>query len=203
MKYQEFKKSLKKPYFSQSDLKQRNLKVFLYQLSSWTQKEYIGTLKKSMHYFIDETPNIKPEEIAFFIYNPSYISMECALSHYGLIPEAIFSITSVTSLTNRHFKNKFGNFFYRHLSPSLFFGYNSVGTKYGKYLLAEPEKAMLDYFYLNSGRIEDETDIEELRINTEVFNKIINKKKLNEYLKVFHIKKLDKIINLLIKSCSH
>jgi predicted transcriptional regulator of viral defense system len=202
MKYQELKKALKVPYFNKMDLNQRNLKVYPYQFNLWTKKGAIGKLKRGMHFFIENIMDIESEEIAFFIYNPSYISLEYALSHYGLIPEAVFSITSVTTLANRSFKNQFGNFLYKHLKPELFFGYKSVNTRFGKYLLAEPEKAVLDYFYLNLGKIDNNEDIEELRINEEIFNEIIDKKKLEKYLKIFNIKKLNKTINLLIEICS-
>lgn len=202
MKYQDLKRAMKTPYFSLMDLKQRNLKVYPYQFNLWMKKGLIGKLKRGSHFFIEEIMNIEREEVAFFIYNPGYISLEYALNFYGLIPEAVFAITSVTTLSNRHFKNQFGDFFYRHLKPELFFGYKSTGTRYGKYLIAEPEKAILDYFYLNLGKITNETDIEELRINPEIFNEIIDKKKLADYMEIFRIKKLNKIINLLLKLCS-
>jgi hypothetical protein len=126
--------------------------------------------------------------------------MESALSIYGLIPEMIFAITSLSAKANRKVQNDFGLFIYRHINSRLFFAYIPIETKFGKYLLAEPEKALLDYFYLNLGKINNIDDIKELRINTYELSKL-NKAKIKKYLKVFKIKKLEKMINLLLSLC--
>lgn len=67
--------------------------------------------------------------------------------------------------------------------------------------MAEPEKALLDYLYLNSGRINNKTDILELRLNFEIFYDIIESIKLFSYLKYYQSKKLNKLINLILKQC--
>lgn len=200
MKYQEFKKAINNPYFSSLDIYMQELNVYSYQLSLWQKKDYIKKLKRGFYYFTDQRNDINSYELAFFLYQPSYISMESALSIYGLIPEIIYATTSLSSKANRKVQNDFGLFIYRHISPRLFFAYTVVETKYGKYLLAEPEKALLDYFYLNLGKINSIDDIKEIRINTEELSKL-NKTKIKKYLKVFKIKKLNKMINLLFSLC--
>lgn len=200
MKYQEFKNIINSPYFSVLDIHIKNLRVFNYQISYWQKQGYISKLKKGYYFFNDQVKDINPKEISFFIYQPSYISLETALSSYGLIPEMVYSHTAVTTKTNRKINNYFGNFSYRHLHPRLFFAYKSISLKNGKYLIAEPEKALLDFFYLNLGRINDENDIKEFRFNFQEIKKI-DKKKIKKYLREFRIKKLDKMINLLLKLC--
>lgn len=201
MKYNTLKSQIDRPFFSRQSLRLAKLPVFNYQLTAWTKKNYIKQLKRGIYYFTDRKNDLTPPEVSYLIYEPSYISLESALSYYGLIPEIVHSITAVTSKTNRRFSNDFGYFNYRHIKPSFFFGYKSVDTKYSKYLMAEPEKALLDYFYLNSGRINNKTDILELRLNFEIFNDIIESIKLLSYLKYYQSKKLNKFINLILKQC--
>ncbi len=197
MKYQEFKKALDKPYFNILDILLKKLNVYGYQLSLWRKKGYISRLKKGMYFFVDEKEKMTQQEISFLVYQPSYLSMEAALSHYGLIPEMVHVQTGVTTKTTRKFSNDFGSFSYRHIQPKLFFGYIPIETKFGKYLIAEPEKALLDYLYFNLGRLNDQEDISGLRINHDELERIINRKKLESYLKEFNIEKLTRNINLL------
>lgn len=201
MKFQEFKKIINKPYFSVSDISFVRTDTFLQQLDLWKNKGYLGRFKRGLYFFVDDEPHISSQEVAFLLYQPSYISMETMLVYYGLIPEMVYSQTCITTKTTRKFFNNFGNFTYRHIKPELFFGYIPVETKFGKYLIAEPEKALIDYFYFNLGKIENKDDISELRINCEELKKIIDRKKLDRYLEEFDIKKLKEKINLLFELC--
>ena len=110
MKYQEFKKALDKPYFTTLDILLKKLNVYNYQLSSWQKKGYVNRLKKGMYFFVDEKEKITSREVSFLIYQPSYLSMESILSHYGLIPEMVYAQTGITTKTTRKFSNDFGNF---------------------------------------------------------------------------------------------
>ena len=58
--------------------------------------------------------------IANALYGPSYISLECALSHYGLIPEGVVDITSVNINRTKSFSTPIGNFTYRTICRSAF-----------------------------------------------------------------------------------
>jgi predicted transcriptional regulator of viral defense system len=184
------------------DILLKKLNVYNYQLSLWKKAGYINNLKRGIYFFTDEKEKITAGDISFLIYQPSYLSLEFALSHYGLIPEMVYASTAVTTKTTRKFSNDFGNFVYRHILPSLFFGYVSVETSVGKYLIAEPEKAILDYFYFNLGKINSREDIEEIRINCEEFRHLIDRNKMNFYLKEFGIRKLADNINILFEICS-
>ncbi len=201
MKYQEFKKALNKPYFSRLDILLQKLNVYNYQFSLWQKKGYISRLKKGMYFFVDEREKITAREVSFLIHQPSYLSMESMMSHYGLIPEMVYIQTGITTKTTRKFSNDFGNFTYRHIHPRLFFGYIPIEMPFGKYLIAEPEKALLDYFYFNLGKLNNQKDIDELRINCEQLKLIIDRKKIDIYLKEFNIEKLTRKINLLLELC--
>lgn len=198
MKYIEFKKAVSKPYFRSADLAFLGLSLYGSQLSLWVKKGYLVMPKRGIFVFADEQERVSAEEISSLFYEPSYISLEWALGYYGLIPEMVFTRTCVTTRTTRKFSNTFGAFLYRRIQPKLFFGYTPVTTPSGKYLLAEPEKALLDYLYFNRGKIKTKEDISELRINTDELRKIINQRNLERYLREFDIQKLDRITHAII-----
>lgn len=200
MKFETLRENLDTPVFATREIKIKNLNIFPYQLSFWTRKKKIGQLKKGVYYLRESRGEIKAEEVASAIYAPSYISLETALFNYGFLPDVPQSLTSVTTKTTRTFDNELGRFIFRHLSPQLFFGYTGVGEKGKKYLLAEPEKAILDYFYLNSSSVQDEQDLEELRFNYSEIKQQISTKKLKQYAKAFQMKKMDRLINIFIKN---
>lgn len=201
MKFYDLQKLIKEAYFSINDLRLRSLKIYDYQLSLWVKNSKLKRLKRGIYYFPARRKDIKPEEVAALIYEPSYISTEYALSYYNLIPEKVFAITSVATKPTRVFNNDFGRFIYQQISPKLFVGYDAIETKNGRYLLAEPEKAILDYFYLHLGQINNVNDIKELRFNYKEMKNIIHSQKLHLYLKFFAIKKLERMINLLLQQC--
>ena len=169
------------------------IKIYPYQLSLWSRKKYIQKLKNGLYAISERAKNLKMETIAFNLYQPSYVSLEWALFKYGLIPEIVFNPTSVTAKTTRTFKNNFGLFSYRHLKKELFFGYRKISENGQIYLIAEPEKALLDYLYLNSSKIKTQEDIKELRFN-EIEIKKLNKVKLRKYAEIANNKNLQKLI---------
>lgn len=201
MKYQEFQKNINKPFFSTQDIHVRRISFYPSQLSLWKKKGYIGTLKRGLYYFVQQKELITPQEVSFLLYEPSYLSLEWALSYYGIMPDITHSITAITTKRTRNLSNAYGKFIYRNLKPELFFGYLPHTTTHGKYLLAEPEKALLDYLYLNLGHLDNETDVDDLRINYPELAEMISKKKVEEYLAVFQSKKLQRITNIILQQC--
>lgn len=189
-----------RPLFIRKDGLLSGAKIGEHQLSLWRKKGYIESVKRGMDVFVSRKRDVSAEEISFFLYEPSYLSLEYALSYYGIIPEMVFVKTAVTPKTTRTFTNGFGVFSYRHLQPKLFFGYEIKEATFGKYLLAEPEKALLDFLYLNLGKIHDEQDVEALRLNGEELQKRIDPKKLKRYMSEFGIQKLDKIITIILQT---
>lgn len=86
-------------------------------------------------------------EIANRLYTPSYISLDYALAHYRMIPETVYSVTSVTTRTTRAFTAGGRSYEYSRIKRNAFTGYRSLKTEAGVVLIAEPEKALADYLY--------------------------------------------------------
>ena len=79
------------------------------------------------------------------LYGPSYVSLQWALRYYGLIPEQVFMMTSVTTKRSRSFKTPVGTFSYMQV-PSGYFpiGIDSVEENGVHFMMASPEKALCD-----------------------------------------------------------
>jgi len=123
------------------------------QLYRWCKKGKLISLRRGM-YAIPEpyrSPAINPAELANHLYAPSYLSLHWALGYYGLIPEMVVSYTSISSRVTRSFENIDGRFSYRHIKNGGFFGARSVEIATQKVRIAEPEKAMLDLWYMEQG----------------------------------------------------
>lgn len=98
---------------------------------------------------------IKPEPflLANHILGPSYVSLETALSYWGLIPERVYEISSVTNQKTAEYKTPVGRFTYTYVSlPYYSFGIQQVElTKKQTALIATPEKALCDKIITTSG----------------------------------------------------
>lgn len=83
--------------------------------------------------------------IANHLYGPSYVSRQSALRYYGLIPERVNEITSMTTGQPKFFTNKIASFSYLHCSPEYFGTGVDLEENNGiNYLIASPEKALCD-----------------------------------------------------------
>lgn len=198
MKYIDFHTVIKSPYFSLQDLRLRGVALYSSQLSLWKRRGLIDQIKRGIYVFNDRKDEMQKEEIAFLLYGPSTISTESILKKYGLIPEMVTATTSITTRTTRRFTNSFGFFIYHRVTPRLFFGYTSHATAHGKYLLADPEKAILDYLYLNQDRIDTVSDIEEIRINSEVFLEVMDIARIKEYARAFCSSNVDRLLEMVL-----
>jgi len=85
-----------------------------------------------------------------------------------------------------------GHFIYRHIKKGLFWGYKDIKTEFGQYLIAEPEKALLDYIYLNLPKIRNESDFENIRLNHELLREELDAKKFWQYFSAFGVKKMER-----------
>jgi len=167
------------------------------QVSDWIKKGYLIQLKKGIYIFSDEYRKINPAVpfMANFLYTPSYLSLEYALSFYGLIPEKVTVITSVSSRKTKTIKNQIARFDYNSIKKELFFGFKKSGTEGQNFFIAEPEKALLDFFYLRTEFKGEAAEVESLRLqNTD----ILDKKRLDLYSLKYN-KRVRKISNALIE----
>jgi Predicted transcriptional regulator len=129
------------------------------QLTRWQKKGLIVQLKRGI-YALNKGDR-KVNFSRFFLANqllwPSYVSLESALSYYDLIPEAVADVTSVSTKKTSRFTNPTGRFVYQRVKPDAFRGYRSYKDEAGlEYLLAEPEKAVVDFIYLNLRKFKTE-----------------------------------------------
>ena len=89
--------------------------------------------------------DLNPLCLAASIYGPSYISFETALSYYGLIPEAVYEITSATLKRPKEFQNLFGRFRYRRVPENVCsIGIERITESEIPFLIASPTKAVCD-----------------------------------------------------------
>ena len=89
---------------------------------------------------------ISVELVANHIYTPSYVSMLSALSWYGLIPERVSTIQSMTVKHSRTFINSIANFEYRYIDSACFpIGLRNEEADGASFVIASAEKAL---FYL-------------------------------------------------------
>ncbi len=146
------------------------------QISRWIKAGKLIPLRRGMYAFDTRYRHaeINPAQLANSIYTPSYLSMQWALSFYGLIPEKARTFTSITTRGPKTFTNSFGQFTYRHVKTEAFFGYQSHAMNGAKVLMAVPEKALLDLWHLESG-LWDKARMTEMRFqNTEIVdNKLL------------------------------
>jgi len=146
-----------------------------------TRNGILSKLNKGL-YFATATP---PElfEVANVLYVPSYVSLESALYRYGVISQAPYTITSVSTNKSKK-KTAFNNEFeYTHLNSKYFFGY----VKDRHVLIASREKALLDLLYLASKKSR--------HINFDGIDwKTINRKELKAYMREYSFLPLLKLI---------
>lgn len=180
------------PVFSLRDVRKIFSDFSYRQLDRWEKKGYLKKIKQGFYCFGLQNSN---RNFLFYtsnrIYSPSYISLEVALKFYGFIPEEIFQITSVSTKKTVGFQTSVGSFSYRHIKPGLFWGYRLVDFGKQKILVADPEKAVLDYLYLHSN-LKTPADFEEMRINIDEFKSKINLAKFQKYLETFGVKQLSR-----------
>jgi hypothetical protein len=67
----------------------------------------------------------------------------------GITNQSPSVLTCVAPAYPQSFRTKSVGIVYRKISTDLYWGYEEKATRYNKYLIAEPEKALLDGVYLS------------------------------------------------------
>jgi hypothetical protein len=120
------------------------------------------------------------EVLANMIYGPSYVSLDYALHYYGLIPERVEAVTSVTSGRGRRFSTPVGLFIYRMIPLRAYqICIDQVQLERGRpFLIATPEKAIADKIHDDRGtgiRTQEEMKeylLKNLRVDPESLAKL-------------------------------
>lgn len=192
-----------KPFLVREELLNRGLKVFTfldfarvfpkpkeqirYFLETQTQAGLLVRLKRGLYALKTDLPS--DEEIANVLYKPSYLSLEYALARYGIIPESPYNLTSATTNPTRIFTSMNQTYSYFTIKQKAYTGYY-LDTAAGKrVLIAEPEKALVDFLYFVS--------IGQRSFNDRITSLNLNKNKLKEYAKLFGREKVLELIERL------
>ena len=175
-----------------------NLAQIRLQINRWVKDGKIIRLHKGLYALSVPYRKIAPEpfSIANSLKHACYVSLHSALSWYGMIPEFVPAVTSITTGRPQTIETPLGRFEFRHVSKKHFWGYKQIELKFGQTaFVACPEKALLDLIYLNPGS--DEIDfIEELRLqNFEQINRAV----LCEFVERFQRPKLNRALNNIEK----
>lgn len=104
-------------------------------------------LKKGLYVVNPELTGktLSTELMANQIYEPSYISMQSALRYYGLIPETVYTMQSMTIKSSRNFDTTFGRFQYTKINKEAFsIGIHLIRNTDFVFIMATPEKALCD-----------------------------------------------------------
>lgn len=206
MRYMDFQ-TVMRPLgvFSLNDVRLIDQDFHRSRLSDWQRKSYIQKIARGWYTF-SEIP--KDESFLYVmanrVYAPSYISLQSALRFYGLIPEGVYQVTSVSTAKTWEHVTPWTTLIYRHVRSELFFGYDLHHTSNGgwPWRIAVVEKALLDLLYLNAG-LNSLDEIQSLRINEDVFRQKVDVRVLKRMLKRFNNRSLNRRVNLLLEVVGH
>jgi predicted transcriptional regulator of viral defense system len=175
-----------KPFITTADMRVRygpdfDPNVF----GRWVREGKVRKLRNGVYASaqLDISSTLIQYSIANRIYDPSYVSLIAAFRYYNFIPEVVYHTTSVTTLKTQRFSTGYTTHFYRTIDQSLFFGYEVHEWKGTTYAIASPEKALLDFAYLEPDMIDPDW-VEEMRFDAFEIDELVNWDKLHHYARL-------------------
>lgn len=155
-----------------------------YFLEEYTHHGLFLRLKNGLYALKTDLP--PEEEIANRLYRPSYLSFEYALAAYNIMPEMPYAVTSATTKPTRTFAVGEKTFSYLTIKRAAFAGYAPARRSGRIVLIADPEKALVDYLYFVSlGRKPD---------NERLDTASLNKQKALDYAGLYQRASLDQLV---------
>ena len=124
------------------------------QLSRWVKAGRLVQLTKGLYTLAEPYGKLTPHPfvLANAMKKASYVSLQSALGYFGMIPEHVPTVTSVTTQRPARVQTPLGRFLFRHIKTDWFRGYEQVSLGSGqRAFIATPEKALLDLVYLTPG----------------------------------------------------
>jgi predicted transcriptional regulator of viral defense system len=121
------------------------------QLNRWVKRGRVIQLRRGVYVLAEPyaKTTVHPFMAANALRNVSYVSLQSALAHYGMIPEYVPVTTSVTTGRPEELSTPIGRFQFRHVSTPLLYGFGEVEIARNQVvLLASPQKALVDLLYL-------------------------------------------------------
>lgn len=192
-----------KPLKIQESLRNKGLRIFspeelrrLFAVEKWAMQAFIKNhtqdlfikLRNGLYALQSNLPN--ELEIANRLYFPSYISFEYALAHYRIIPESVYTITSATTKITREFLVQDKAYEFNRIKKEAYRGYHVLKQEGATILMAEPEKALVDYLYF--------VDLKLKSLNERLYTKRIKKKEAFYYAAFFKRTSLIKLLKEIL-----
>ncbi len=175
-------------------------------LTSLMQEGRIIRIRKGLYIFGDayRRSPIPTEMLANLIYGPSLISLDFALSWYGLIPERVYEITSISTGRSRRFDTPVGRYSYHQVSPiRMAYGATIVKRPAGNWIMCEPVKALADKVWTDKrfnptsrGAYPDYI-FEDLRIDEKLLGDLCKKADLVDLEKNYAARKISWLVEFL------
>lgn len=188
------------PVFSLRDLRILDPDFRQQYLSLWHAGDKVVQVARGFYLFAGEKmTESRLMAAANRIYSPSYVSLQSALSIYGLIPETVTAVTSVSTRKTRRIETPFRRLIYRTIKPAAFSGYDVVLSNEYSFSIARPEKAVVDLLYLEPS-IRTSEDIEEIRIDGQVALELLSRKRLMRFADLFSSRDLTERVSILAGS---
>lgn len=192
--------TLLKPFFVREDLLKRGVRIFtpsefsrIFAISSvknkrylrkWTKEGFLIRLKQGLYALKSDLPS--EEEIANRLYQPSYLSFEYALAFYNILPEMPYILTSASTKPTRNFSVDSKTFSYFKIKQEAYTGYSLAKIGEKSFLIADPEKALVDYLYFVA--------LSKKPLNERLNLENLSRKKIAEYAKLYNRPKLNRLI---------
>ncbi|KUK79437.1 MAG: hypothetical protein XD95_0389 [Microgenomates bacterium 39_7] len=202
------------PYFSVQSLAtlfKTSSQVARITLSRWEKQDKVIRLKRGI--YTSRQFVLKHRQQPYFynlianIIQPfSYLSLDYILQLHGILTEATYPITAITTKNTAKITNELGTFSYRHLKNQLYTGYQTDKAAEISYHWANKGKALFDFLYLRplprSKQVKSYNLVEDLRLNLADFTQD-EVSQLADYAKLANSNKMDFIINHLKKTVWH
>ncbi len=127
------------------------LKKRIYELK---EKGWLVPFRRGLYFISDISSrgfvNVSPVVIAGAFNKNSYVSLDSALSHYGLFEQMLRSISSVTKLKSKKYVFQDNTYRYLKINKQLYFGFKTENIEGYYTKVAELEKVILDYLYFKN-----------------------------------------------------
>ncbi len=123
------------------------------QLDRWVKSSQVIQLRRGVYALGSPYASVQPHPfaVAGALRKASYVSLQSALSHYGMIPEYVPAVTCVTTNRPEEFDTPLGRFLFRHVATVRFFGFREIEVSPDQHaLIATPAKALVDLLYLTA-----------------------------------------------------
>lgn len=151
-----------------------------FKIHRWLDEGQLISLKRGLYAVPSQTSTLSLPLIANHLYGPSYVSMEFMLSYYGIIPERVAQITSVTTRRGKQFSNTLGRFSFQHLPPNYYALdiKRIIAAPRVAFMAASLEKAVCDWLVLTpnlkiySTKALRELLLDDMRMDDVVLNEL-------------------------------